>query len=275
MPLSVTARAIFVNSNPNFSPRTRLHSISTPSSFAGLISRIPAVWELIRKGIEGKIAEASSVVKALFWFALGAKERMMKYGIPGTSILDAIVLNKVKEATGGHIVWSMYGGSALSEETQRFICAAICPIASGYGLTETSAYRSYPHLYFPFRLLIVFSMGALSTPSVWQFGYTGALETCVEAKLVDVPDLGYFVTNDPPQGEVWLRGPCITSGYLDRDDETKALLDQNGWLKTGDIGQFDKIGQLKIIDRVKNLVKTLNGEYIAIEKVPPLLNEWA
>jgi len=112
-------------------------------------------------------------------------------------------------------------------------------------------------------------MGALSTPAVWQFGYTGALETCVEAKLVDVPDLGYFVTNDPPQGEVWLRGPSITSGYLDREDETKALLDENGWLKTGDIGQFDKIGQLKIIDRLKNLVKTLNGEYIAIEKVPP------
>ena len=209
------------------------------------------MWELIRKGIEGKIAEASPIVRGLFWTALSAKDKMMRYGIPGTFILDAIVLNKVKDATGGHIAWSMYGGSALSEETQRFICAAICPIASGYGLTETSA------------------MGALSTPAVWSYGYTGALETCVEAKLVDVPDLGYFTTNEPPQGEVWLRGPSITSGYLDREDETKALFGEGGWLKTGDIGQFGKRGELKIIDRVKNLVKTLNGEYIAIEKVPP------
>jgi long-chain acyl-CoA synthetase len=211
---------------------------------------IPAVWELIRKSIEGRIAEAGPIVRTLFWAALGAKDRMMRYGIPGTFILDAIVLNKVKDATGGHILWSMYGGSALSEETQRFICAAICPIASGYGLTETSA------------------MGALSTPAIWSYGYTGALETCVEAKLVDVPDLGYFTTNDPPQGEVWLRGPSITSGYLDREAETKALFAEGGWLKTGDIGQFGKRGELKIIDRVKNLVKTLNGEYIAIEKVP-------
>jgi long-chain acyl-CoA synthetase len=110
-------------------------------------------------------------------------------------------------------------------------------------------------------------MGALSNPDSWRHGYTGALETCIEAKLVDVPELGYFVNNDPPQGEVWLRGPSITSGYLYREEETAALFDEHGWLKTGDIGQFDNQGLLKIIDRVKNLVKTLNGEYIAIEKV--------
>ena len=115
-------------------------------------------------------------------------------------------------------------------------------------------------------------MGALSSPESWKYGYTGALETCVEAKLVDVPELGYFVNNDPPQGELLLRGPSITSGYLDREEETAALFDAHGWLKTGDIGQFDKQGLLKIIDRVKNLVKTLNGEYIAIEKVVSSFN---
>lgn len=112
-------------------------------------------------------------------------------------------------------------------------------------------------------------MGALSNPATWEYGYTGGMETCVECKLVDVPELGYYVTNDPPQGEVLLRGPSITSGYLNRPEETAALFDENGWMKTGDIGQFDKRGCLKIIDRVKNLVKTLNGEYIAIEKVRP------
>jgi len=114
-------------------------------------------------------------------------------------------------------------------------------------------------------------MGALSTPASWVVGATGPLETCVEAKLVDVPELGYFASNKPPQGEVWLRGPSMTAGYLNRDAETAALFDKEGWLKTGDIGEFNDGGCLKIIDRVKNLVKTLNGEYIAIEKVnnPP------
>jgi long-chain acyl-CoA synthetase len=90
----------------------------------------------------------------------------------------------------------------------------------------------------------------------------------MEAKLVDVPELGYFVSNDPPQGEVLLRGPSVTAGYLNREDETAELFDDNGWMKTGDIGEFNKRGLLRIFDRKKNLVKTLNGEYIAIEKVP-------
>jgi len=67
------------------------------------------------------------------------KDKMLSYGIPGTWFLDTLILNKVKEVTGGQLFYSMYGGSGLSEETQRFICAAICPVASGYGLTETSA----------------------------------------------------------------------------------------------------------------------------------------
>ena len=98
------------------------------------------MWELIRKGIEGKIAEASPIVRALFWTSMSLKDKMLTYGIPGSSFFDILILNKVKEVTGGHIFWSMYGGSGLSEETQRFICAAICPVASGYGLTETGAY---------------------------------------------------------------------------------------------------------------------------------------
>lgn len=112
-------------------------------------------------------------------------------------------------------------------------------------------------------------MGAFSTPDVWYDGTVGALETCVEAKLVDIPELGYFTNSAPPQGELRLRGPCITSGYLD-EEETAKLFDKEGWLKTGDIGEFTEKGMLKIIDRVKNMVKTLKGEYIALEKVDTL-----
>jgi long-chain acyl-CoA synthetase len=111
-------------------------------------------------------------------------------------------------------------------------------------------------------------MAGLSTPGAWEYGATGPLETCIETKLVDVPELGYFTRNNPPQGQILLRGPCVSSGYLNREQETAELFDKDGWLKTGDIGEFNEQGMLKIIDRVKNLVKTLNGEYIAIEKVP-------
>jgi len=97
-------------------------------------------------------------------------------------------------------------------------------------------------------------------------GTTGPLETCVEAKLVDIPELGYFTDSAPQQGQLLLRGPCITSGYLDEKETTK-LFDKDGWLKTGDVAEFAENGMLKIIDRVKNMAKTLNGEYIALEKV--------
>jgi long-chain acyl-CoA synthetase len=65
---------------------------------------------------------------------------MLSYGIPGSSFFDYLIFNKVKQVTGGKVFWTMYGGSGLSEETQRFIAAAICPVASGYGMTETTAY---------------------------------------------------------------------------------------------------------------------------------------
>lgn len=112
-------------------------------------------------------------------------------------------------------------------------------------------------------------MGAINDPLAWTDGALGCVEPSIEVKLVDVPDLNYTTDHDPPQGEVWIRGGAVIEGYLENPEETaKAFSD--GWFKTGDIGEFDKSGQLRIIDRKKNLVKTLNGEYIALEKVGPL-----
>jgi long-chain acyl-CoA synthetase len=89
----------------------------------------------------------------------------------------------------------------------------------------------------------------------------------VEMKLVDFADAGYFAKNDPPQGEIWIRGGGVVSGYLDMPEETEESFTKDGWFKTGDIGEFDSYGQIRIIDRKKNLVKTLAGEYIALEKL--------
>jgi long-subunit acyl-CoA synthetase (AMP-forming) len=109
-------------------------------------------------------------------------------------------------------------------------------------------------------------MGAVQDPLTWYPDALGELPGSIEMKLVDFPDAGYHATNNPPQGEIWIRGNSVTSGYLDLEKENAEAFTEDGWFKTGDIGEWDKNGQIKIIDRKKNLVKTLNGEYIALEK---------
>lgn len=107
-------------------------------------------------------------------------------------------------------------------------------------------------------------MGALCDPFAWSIDALGGLPSSIEVKLVDFPDAGYFATNQ--QGEIWIRGESVANGYFQNEEETLAAF-SDGWFKTGDIGEWDQNGHLKIIDRKKNLVKTLNGEYIALEKV--------
>lgn len=91
---------------------------------------------------------------------------------------------------------------------------------------------------------------------------------CTEVKLVDVPEANYLSTNRPkPQGEVWIRGPSICQGYYGQEKLTKETVTEDGWLKTGDVAEWNQDGTLTIIDRIKNLVKLSNGEYIALEKL--------
>jgi long-chain acyl-CoA synthetase len=103
-------------------------------------------------------------------------------------------------------------------------------------------------------------------PLQWNNVNLGNLTSSVEVKLVDFPDAGYFTKNNPEQGEVWIRGPTVAGSYFKNPEETAAAF-EDGWFKTGDIGEWDSNGHLKLIDRKKNLVKTQAGEYIALEKV--------
>ncbi|PSR79333.1 long-chain-fatty-acid-CoA ligase 1 [Coniella lustricola] len=211
---------------------------------------VPAVFESVKKGIIAKVSSGSPIVRNLFWGAMWAKTNLMGWGLPGYGVLDAVVFNKIKEATGGRLKLCMNGGGPVARDTQNFISMAIAPMIIGYGLTETTA------------------MGALQNPMEWTADSIGAMPAAVEAKLVDFPDAGYYATNKPrAQGEVWLRGPSIMDGYYQNDKETAEALTEDGWFKTGDIGEWDQNGHLKLIDRKKNLIKTQNGEYIALEKL--------
>lgn len=111
-------------------------------------------------------------------------------------------------------------------------------------------------------------MGAVVDPLAWTSANAGCIPASIEVKLVDVPELSYFSSHNPPQGEIWIRGAAVIDGYLDNPEENAKAFEE-GWFKTGDIGLFDAMGQLMVIDRKKNLVKTQNGEYIALEKVSP------
>ncbi|KAL8698597.1 MAG: hypothetical protein Q9201_006481 [Fulgogasparrea decipioides] len=110
-------------------------------------------------------------------------------------------------------------------------------------------------------------MGAICDPATWTDQALGEMPGSIEIKLVDIPHLNYFSYHEPnPQGEIWIRGGAVTEGYLDLEEENKESF-HDGWFKTGDIGEFDKDGLLRVIDRKKNIVKALNGEYIALEKL--------
>lgn len=210
---------------------------------------VPAVWESVKKGIISKVNSGSFVVKNMFWGAMALKQTLLGFGLPGAGVLDAVVFKKLKDATGGRLRIAFNGGGPVSQDTLKFISYAITPMIQGYGLTETCA------------------MGALQDPLEWNPSTLGDIPGCIEVKLVDFAEAGYFANNTPPQGEIWIKGDPVTEGYWDNEQETKDAITEDGWFMTGDIGEFDKNGHLKIIDRKKNLVKTLNGEYIALEKL--------
>ena len=102
---------------------------------------VPAVWETVKKGILAKVNGSSAIVKNMFWGAMSAKGFLTSSSLPfasfGTSIVDSVVMNKIKEATGGRLRICLNGGGPIAKDTQRFISMAIAPCIGGYGLTET------------------------------------------------------------------------------------------------------------------------------------------
>ncbi|KAF9359580.1 long-chain fatty acid-CoA ligase [Mortierella sp. AD094] len=216
-----------------------------------LMAGVPAVWETIRKGVLAQVNKGSPLVQSIFNAAMNAKAWCMDNNLGAvTGIFDTVVFNKVRQQTGGRLRYTLSGGAPISEETQRFLSTALCPVLQGYGMTESCG------------------MCAFMTPDGFSYNRVGSPVPCTEVKLVDVPDAGYRATDSPlPRGEVWIRGPSITSGYFKNAEETAATLTPDNWLKTGDIGEWHPDGSLSIIDRKKNLIKLSHGEYIALEKL--------
>ncbi|EEH16736.2 hypothetical protein PABG_06823 [Paracoccidioides brasiliensis Pb03] len=214
-----------------------------------LMVGVPAVWETVRKGVIMKVEQAGLISKNLFWTAFYLKRQLTNRQLGGSGILNSVIFKKIIDATGGRLRFVMNGAGPIAHETQEFISLVIAPMVIGYGLTETTA------------------MTSVSDPWGWQGETLGDIPACVEIKLVDFPDAGYFTNSTPPQGEIWVRGNSVMEGYLNNEAGTAQVMTSDGWFKTGDIGEWDRNGHLKVIDRKKSLVKTLNGEYIPLEKL--------
>lgn len=212
-----------------------------------LMVGVPAVWETIRKGVIAKVGQASSIAQHVFWTAYYTKIFLRNRGLPN-HMLDS-VFSKIKEATGGRLKYALSGGAAVSRETQEFLSTVVCPILIGYGATETCACLT------------------IMPPEQWSLTTSGPPLGSLKVKLVDSKEAGYVTSHNPPQGEIWVTGPSVSSGYFNREKETKENFSEDGWFMTGDIGEWDPNGQIRVIDRKKNLVKTQNGEYIALEKL--------
>jgi long-chain acyl-CoA synthetase len=110
-------------------------------------------------------------------------------------------------------------------------------------------------------------MAGVTDPLNWTLDAIGDIPGSIEMKLIDFEEAGYLSTNNPPQGEICIRGDSVMEGYFGNPEETAQYLSADGWYKTGDIGEFDRNGHIRIIDRKKSLVKSLNAEYIGLEKV--------
>ncbi|KAF5951669.1 hypothetical protein HYC85_009613 [Camellia sinensis] len=165
-------------------------------------------------------------------------------------LLDRLVFDKIKQGFGGRVRIMLSGAAPLPSHVEEFLRVTCCCVLSqGYGLTESCG-------------------GCLtSVANVFSMmGTVGVPMTTIEARLESVPELGYNALATVPRGEICLRGKTLFSGYHKRQDLIEDVL-VDGWFHTGDIGEWQPNGAMKIIDRKKNIFKLSQGEYIAVENI--------
>jgi long-chain acyl-CoA synthetase len=204
---------------------------------------VPRLYERLYARVTATVEAGPALRQRIFAWALGLGRAKYQNHLAGTEdswwlrnqlrLADRLVFHRIKERTGGRVRYFVSGGAPLSQEIGEFFYAMGMLILEGYGLTETAPLLT------------------LNTPGDFKFGTVGR------------PVAGTEVMIDPDTGEILARGPQIMQGYLDQPEETARVIDEDGWFHTGDIGEIDETGRVRITDRLKNLIVLANGKNVA------------
>ena len=211
-----------------------------------LMASVPRLYETMHERILRAVKEGSPVKQKIFGWGVetGSKVSQAIQANKQPSALlklkmglaNKLVFGKILARVGGRLRFFVSGGAALPQSIAEFFHAAGILILEGYGLTETSPVISVNH------------------PDAWKFGTVGKPIPGVEVKIAE-------------DGEILSKGPHIMKGYYNRPEDTAEAIDGEGWFHTGDIGQIDEDGFLRITDRKKNILVLSNGKNVAPQPI--------
>ncbi|KAJ4459796.1 putative Long chain acyl-CoA synthetase 7 [Paratrimastix pyriformis] len=211
-----------------------------PSLFVG----VPRVLNKMCEGFKEGIAKMGWVPRFLFNKAYAAKLAAQQ------KIWDRLVFRHIKAKMGGNLKFILCGSAPLAPAVQEFLQVVLgTPIQCGYSMTETTLSGAIPRY-----------------PDFSALGNCGQVMASLALKLRDCPEMRYSVRDQPaPRGEILVRGPAVFHGYYRDPALSRAAFTPDGWLHTGDVGAWLPCGSLQVIDRIKNIFKLAQGEYVAPE----------
>src|SRR6185436_10218218 len=212
---------------------------------------VPRLFEKMRMRVMDNVASAPPARQKIFHWALKIAEERLPYRVERkpmplglkikSAIADKLVFSKILARLGGNVKYVVSGGAPLSAELAAFFIGAGVEILEGYGLTETSP------------------VIAVNRPDKRRIGSVGPIIPGVEVKIAS-------------DGEILTRGPHMMKGYWNSEEATRQDVDPEGWFHTGDIGEIDSDGFLKITDRKKDIIINAYGKNIAPQPLEALLN---
>jgi long-chain acyl-CoA synthetase len=208
-----------------------------------VMGAVPRLYERVYARVLSAVEAGPPLRQRIFHWAAGLGAAKYTNHLAGRSdspwlalqlaIADALVFKKIRDRTGGRVRYFVSGSAPLAREIGEFFYAMGMLVLEGYGLTETSPFVS------------------VNRPGDFVFGTVGRAAPGSEVRI------------DEETGEILVRGPQVMQGYLNQPAETARAIDPDGWFHTGDIGELDDIGRIRITDRLKNIIVLGNGKNVS------------